>query len=88
MLLLDCPFCGPRNETEFAHGGTARPRRPENPQEMSNADWIDHLIVPDNPMGPVREKWWHVRGCGQWFTVERDTRTHEIAGGAAEDHGR
>lgn len=78
MLLLKCPFCGPRNETEFAHGGYARKQRPDNPQMMSTADWVDYLTVPDNPMGPVREKWWHVRGCGQYFIVERDTRTHEI----------
>ncbi len=81
MLILPCPFCGPRNESEFLHGGPAKPVRPEAPQELSDQDWIDYLTVPDNPMGPVRETWWHVRGCGQWITVERDTVTHAVTSG-------
>jgi heterotetrameric sarcosine oxidase delta subunit len=79
MLLLNCPFCGTRNEAEFLHGGPARDPRPDDPDQMSNAEWIDYLTVPDNPVGPVKEKWWHVRGCGQWFVVERNTLTHDIS---------
>ena len=78
MLKITCPFCGPRNESEFQHGGPAKPTRPDDPASMSDADWIDYLTVPENPLGPVREKWWHVRGCGKWFAVTRNTVTHEI----------
>ena len=88
MLKITCPFCGPRNESEFLHGGPAKPTRPEDPAGKSDADWVDYLTVPDNPLGPVREKWWHVRGCGKWFAITRNTVTHEIVegrGAADED---
>lgn len=81
MLLIPCPFCGPRNESEFIFGGPARAARPD-PAEMSDADWVDYLTVVPNPLGPVRERWWHARGCGTWLTIWRDTRTHDIAEGS------
>ena len=82
MLLISCPHCGPRNESEFQHGGPARMRRPETTHAMDDAQWVDYLTVPNNPMGPVDEKWWHVRGCGAWLTLRRDTVTHQILDGA------
>ena len=78
MLLIDCPFCGPRAETEFTYGGPAVSRRPDAPQDMTDADWVAHLTIVPNPLGPVREKWWHARGCGQWLELERSTLTHDI----------
>lgn len=87
MLLIPCPFCGPRNESEFLHGGPAKARRPEDPTALSDAEWIDHLTVPPNPQGPVREHWWHSRGCGQWVTILRDTVTHEILPEDRHDRG-
>ena len=80
MLLITCPFCGPRSEAEFAYGGPAVAPRPEAPQDLSDEAWIDYLTVVPNPMGPVREKWWHARGCGCWLVLERDTLTHDIIG--------
>ena len=78
MLNITCPFCGERNESEFIHGGALKPRRSETPQELDDDAWIDYLTVPPNPIGPLDERWWHVRGCGKWFTVCRDTLTHQI----------
>ena len=78
MLAINCPFCGPRNESEFVHGGPLKARRSDDPSSMDDQQWIDYLTVPDNPCGPVRERWWHLRGCGCWFTVTRDTRSHDI----------
>ena len=78
MLKITCPFCGPRNESEFIHGGPAKPRRPDNANALSDEAWVDYLTVPHNPIGETRERWWHVRGCGQWVTVARHTVTHEI----------
>jgi sarcosine oxidase subunit delta len=78
MLLIDCPFCGPRNEAEFTYGGPALAPRPDDPGTISDADWVDWLTVPPNPMGPVEERWWHLRGCGSWLTIRRHTVTHEI----------
>jgi len=87
MLEITCPFCGPRNESEFVNGGPAKKRRADKPDDVADTDWIDYLIVAPNPMGPVTEEWWHMLGCERWFTIERDTVTHEILGGPKPSHG-
>lgn len=79
MLVIDCPFCGPRDEREFTYCGPAAPRRPDDPEALSDSDWVDYLVVPVNQLGPVWEYWWHARGCGGWVRVRRDTVTHEIS---------
>ena len=78
MLVIPCPFCGPRDEREFVYGGPTSARRPRDPTALSDSQWVEFLTVPDNPLGPVRERWWHARGCGDWVEILRDTRTHEI----------
>lgn len=78
MLLIECPFCGPRAEIEFSYGGPAASRRPDHPEQMPDAAWVDWLTVPENRIGPVPERWCHSKGCGAWLTVLRDTRTHDI----------
>ena len=78
MLLISCPHCGERNESEFVHGGPARAQRPQDPAALDDATWVDYLTVPNNPLGAVDEKWWHVRGCGAWVTLRRDTVTHQF----------
>ena len=37
MLLIPCPWCGPRNQIEFTYGGDATVRRPapEAPEAMA-----------------------------------------------------
>ena len=84
MLKIPCPFCGPRNETEFAHGGPVKSQRTDDASTLSDHDWIEYLTVPKNPLGPVQERWWHVRGCGQWFTITRDTRSHDLCDEVSE----
>ena len=78
MLEITCPFCGPRNEIEFTHGGPAKTRRTDDSSRLADKEWIEYLTVANNPLGPVREYWWHVRGCGSWFTITRDTLSHDI----------
>lgn len=78
MLEINCPFCGPRNETEFINGGPCRETRSLSPDEVTDSDWVDYLTLATNPLGPVKEKWCHVMGCSLWFTITRDTLTHEI----------
>lgn len=77
MLLIPCPWCGPRNETEFRPGGEADVHRPA-PAEASDVQWANYLFMRDNLRGPVRERWLHAHGCRRWFNVERDTVTHDI----------
>ena len=79
MLVIDCPFCGPRDEREFVYCGPARERRPDDPDAVSDAEWVAYLTVPENPLGVVSEYWWHKLGCDAWITVRRDTRTHAIS---------
>ncbi|MBE9375415.1 sarcosine oxidase subunit delta [Saccharopolyspora sp. HNM0983] len=78
MLLLPCPWCGPRNETEFHYGGQAHVRYPDDPQAVSDEEWAQFLFFRDNPKGTFAERWSHRMGCRRWFTLHRDTRTHEI----------
>ena len=78
MLIIDCPFCGPRDEREFEYCGPYREHRPDKMDNLSASDFIDYLIVPENPEGAGREFWWHKRGCGEWLLVVRDTKTHQV----------
>jgi len=78
MLLIPCPFCGPREESEFSYGGEAHIARPKNPDKLSDADWAQYLFMRDNTMGMLLERWVHSHGCGRWFNVARDTVTYQI----------
>ena len=79
MLLIDCPFCGPRAEIEFACGGEGHIARPQDMEHLSDAAWADYLFMRKNPKGTQYERWNHARGCRRWFNVARDSVTHEIA---------
>ena len=78
MLLIECPWCGPRAETEFSYGGEAGIARPTDPDALSDAEWADYLFYRSNPRGAHRELWNHDQGCRRWFGVERDTITYRI----------
>jgi sarcosine oxidase subunit delta len=72
MLLIPCPFCGPRAEIEFRCGGEAHIRRPD-PITATDAEWAEYLFHRRNPKGVQLERWWHVHGCRRWFNAARDT---------------
>jgi heterotetrameric sarcosine oxidase delta subunit len=76
MLLIACPWCGPRDEDEFLNGGEAEVARPVG--EVGDEAWADYLFFHDNPKGPLRERWVHAYGCRQWFHALRDTGDHRI----------
>lgn len=80
MLRIPCPFCGTRDQDEFQFGGEAGVRRPQHPEQASDAQWADYLFCRDNVNGMQSELWVHRVGCRQWFVLERDTLTHEIRG--------
>ncbi len=79
MLLINCPWCGERNETEFSYGGEGRITRPADPFALSDAEWADYLFMRSNPRGAHKELWNHSQGCRCWFGAERDTVTYKIA---------
>lgn len=76
MLQIPCPYCGVRDESEFAFGGPSHVTRPNF--DVDDATWTAYLFDRKNPAGPHPERWGHIFGCGRWFNVIRDTRTHEI----------
>jgi len=78
MLLIPCPWCGPRPEIEFYHGGQAHVMRPADPQLVSDEEWADFLYNRANPKGIHAERWRHVHGCGRFFNCVRDTVTDRI----------
>ncbi|MCP5088402.1 MAG: sarcosine oxidase subunit delta [Rhodobacteraceae bacterium] len=80
MLLLDCPWCGKRDQTEFSYGGEAHIDRPIKPVEKSDSDWGQYVFFRANPKGYHRERWMHAQGCRRWFNLMRHTVTNEIKG--------
>ena len=79
MLLVPCPWCGKRAETEFFCAGQVRPPRSEL-VDADDDEWIRHLFYKKNIRGVLEENWWHEKGCGEWFTLYRDTVTHQFIG--------
>ena len=77
MLLITCPWCGPRSQTEFSCGGEGHIVRPD-PDLASDAEWGDYLFARKNPKGLANERWFHAHGCRRWFHAVRSTVSHEI----------
>lgn len=75
MLLVTCPYCGPRAEIEFRCGGEAHIARPLQPDALDDDAWADYLFYRSNSKGVHAERWLHVHGCGRWFNALRDTVT-------------
>ncbi|MGW3138666.1 sarcosine oxidase subunit delta family protein [Streptomyces sp. NPDC001139] len=78
MLLISCPWCGPRDESEFHYGGQAHVPYPEDPSALTDEEWARYLFFRANPKGPFAERWSHATGCRRWFNAVRDTATNEI----------
>ena len=78
MLLITCPHCGPREESEFSCGGEAHIARPLVENSITDAEFADYLFLRDNPKGMFLERWRHTAGCRRWFNVARDTVSHDI----------
>lgn len=78
MMLIPCPNCGPRNETEFEWGGEAHVAYPKDPSELSDTEWSRYLFYRKNPRGHHNERWVHSLGCRKWFNAVRDTVTYEF----------
>ena len=79
MMLLPCPWCGPRAATEFRFCGEAGAAgaRPD-PATATPGQWRRYLYVHANPRGWSTESWYHGSGCRRYFTAERNTLTNEI----------
>ena len=76
MMMIACPYCGPRAELEFQWGGDAHVTRPK--PSCDDGAWAAYLFQRRNAKGRSLERWRHAYGCGQWFNLVRDSATHEI----------
>lgn len=82
MLLIPCPHCGDRDESEFNYGGrtldfpalTATTREWHQAVHLSpdNAEWAD-------------ECWYHYAGCERWIRLRRNLSTHEFVDPASSE---
>jgi len=80
MLLIECPWCGQRDESEFSYAGEAHIARPLETEKLSDAQWAHYLFMRKNPKGLHREQWLHAAGCRRYFNAERDTVSYRITG--------
>ena len=76
MILLPCPYCGPRNASEFRYVGELSTR--PDPNATGVGEWRTFLYMRVNPAGWTKETWFHRAGCRQHFGVERHTVTNEV----------
>ena len=77
MMLIPCPFCGPRAHVEFTY---ERPLEAIVPVDADTAAATRILYRRDNPRGLSPELWRHTHGCRAWLAVERNTASHDIVG--------
>ncbi len=77
MHLIDCPWCGPRDEAEFTYRGDATVARPAADGGIDA--FYDYVYTRANPRGWHTEWWHHSGGCRQFVKVVRHTMTHAIA---------
>ena len=82
MLLIPCPWCGPRSEAEFTYIRASHAKRPATSNlESGDAEkhaLLDYVYLRDNPKGVTQEYWQHTGGCRGILKVERNNVTHEI----------
>jgi sarcosine oxidase subunit delta len=81
MQIFPCPFCGPRDESEFHYVGEPK-ARPAPADAVSDAEWADYLYFNSNTKGLAREIWLHLT-CMEMFTMMRDTATHAVVASEA-----
>ena len=76
MQRFDCPWCGPRDQSEFTYGREVAPI--PSLDTSTPAEWFSYVYERENPAGPHAEWWQHNHGCRQWLVIVRDTVTHEV----------
>ena len=51
MILINCPYCGEREQSEFTNGGEAHVIRPKDPDALSDKEWGQYVFYRSNPKG-------------------------------------
>ena len=78
MFVINCPYCGERDQQEFKAGGEAHIERPKHQTELSDDEWAEYLFMRKNITGVQYERWNHAHGCRKWFNMVRATSNDEI----------
>lgn len=78
MFVIECPYCGPRDQSEFHYGGEAHISRPKAPEDLSDAEWGEFVFRRSNTKGVFAERWNHSAGCRRWFNALRNTASDEF----------
>jgi heterotetrameric sarcosine oxidase delta subunit len=75
MLLIPCPHCGERDESEFDYGGraVALPRL-----NATTDEWHQALHLGNNNEDCVDEYWYHYAGCECWIRLRRNLSNHDF----------
>lgn len=77
-MLIPCPYCGPRDVSEFTYQGDDNRVRPD-PGSTDVAAWNAYIYDRVNTAGDFRELWQHSGGCRAHLKVTRNTLTHAIS---------
>lgn len=77
-MLIPCPYCGPRDVSEFTYQGDGHRTRPDRTSNDPDA-WNAYVYDRENPAGDHREIWQHSGGCRAHLAVTRNTLTHAIS---------
>ena len=75
MMQIDCPYCGPRAQAEFAYERTLDSIVTI---AMSSDEAMRRLYERTNPRELDDELWRHSFGCRQWLVLRRHRTTHAI----------
>lgn len=76
MLLVPCPNCGPRNQSDLRLVGASLSR--PDPNTASRAEWGSYLYLRENPADWLKETWYCRSGCRTYFSLERNQATNEF----------
>jgi sarcosine oxidase subunit delta len=75
MLLIPCPYCGERDESEFDYGG----RAVEFPVLSAPRDeWHRALHLSCDAGEDADEYWYHSAGCERWIRLRRNLASHDF----------
>jgi sarcosine oxidase subunit delta len=77
-MLINCPYCGPRDVSEFTYQGDGNRARPD-PASTDQAAWNVYVYDRVNIAGDQNEIWQHSGGCRIHLAVTRNTLTHKIS---------
>ncbi|WP_120499117.1 sarcosine oxidase subunit delta [Roseovarius sp. EL26] len=76
MLLIPCPHCGPRDQSEFFYGGT---HAPQPALSAKSVKWHEAIHLRAANPEIQAELWYHESGCARWIYLRRDLKTHEFS---------